>query len=234
MKNMLISNLRNLANPEIAQHSQKFFKTGKGQYGEGDKFLGIRVPELRKTAKKFLDISDNDIEECLKNAFHEVRLTGLFIWVYQFQKADKKRQKEIFEFYLKNLSAVNNWDLVDTTTPQIVGKYLSQNPQISRNFLYDFSESKNLWKRRIAIIATFAFIRVGEFDDAIKISKKLLNDPHDLIHKSVGWMLREIGKKDEKTLSQFLDQYVLKMPRTMLRYAIERFDEKKRKYFLGK
>jgi 3-methyladenine DNA glycosylase AlkD len=154
--------------------------------------------------------------------------------VYQFQKADKKRQKEIFEFYLKNLSAVNNWDLVDTTTPQIVGKYLSQNPQISRNFLYDFSESKNLWKRRIAIIATFAFIRVGEFDDAIKISKKLLNDPHDLIHKSVGWMLREIGKKDEKTLSQFLDQYVLKMPRTMLRYAIERFDEKKRKYFLGK
>ncbi|WP_146066561.1 DNA alkylation repair protein, partial [Candidatus Venteria ishoeyi] len=148
--------LQKLADSKIAEHSQNFFKTGKGEYGEGDIFLGIRVPELRKIAKKNITTKDSEIVKLLKNKYHEIRLTGLFIWVYQFQKADNVRQKEIFDFYIKHLESVNNWDLVDTTTPHIIGRYLVSNPIKNREFLYIFAESKNLWERRIAIIATHA------------------------------------------------------------------------------
>jgi 3-methyladenine DNA glycosylase AlkD len=234
MKNTLIQYLHKKANPQMAKHSQRFFKTGTGEYGEGDLFLGIRVPELRKAAKKFLSLTDAEIAEILQNPYHEIRLTGLFVLVYQFEKADEKRRKEIFNFYLKHLDAVNNWDLVDTTTPQILGKYLVLHPDKNRDFLYDFAASKNLWHRRIAILTTHAFIRVGALDDTLKISEKLLGDTHDLIHKAVGWMLREMGKKDEKTLLQFLDQHVSVMPRTMLRYTIERLEEDVRQKYLKK
>ncbi len=234
MNSLIIDELYSFANPEIAKHSQRFFKTEKGEYGEGDIFLGIRVPELRKIAKKNLTVFDQEIIKCLNSKYHEARLTGLFVWVYQFEKAETKRRKEIFYLYLANIKAVNNWDLVDTTTPQIIGTFLTLNPNESRSFLYQFAESKNIWKRRISIIATYSFIRVGEFDDAFLLAKKLLYDKHDLIHKATGWMLREIGKRDEIFLIQFLEKYSQEMPRTMLRYSTEKLSENIRKYFYKK
>lgn len=224
--------LRALGDPEIAEHSKRFFKTGKGEYGEGDKFLGIRVPVLRRVAKDHVHISDREIITLLESPFHEARLAALFVWVYQFEKEDMVRKREIYTLYLDHRSTVNNWDLVDATTPQILGNYLLQNPHESREFLYEFARSINLWERRIAILTTYAFIRKGHFDETLCIAEMLLHDKHDLIHKAVGWMLREVGKRDRAVLERFLDKNHRGMPRTMLRYAIERFEKGEREYYL--
>jgi len=223
--------LKRLSNPKQAEILQRFFKTGKGEYGEGDIFLGVKVPIQRKVAGEFSGLSLENIEKLLKSKIHEYRMTSLIILIKQYEKAGESGKKKIFNLYLKNAKNINNWDLVDLSAPKIVGDYLLNKP---RNVLYKLAKLNNLWERRIAIISTFTFIRNNEFDDTLKIAKILLNDKHDLIHKAVGWMLREVGKRDQKIEEKFLQKHYLKMPRVMLRYAIERFKEKKRKFYLSK
>jgi 3-methyladenine DNA glycosylase AlkD len=227
------SELKALANPSRAFGLQKFFQTAKGQYGEGDVFLGLTVPEVRKVAAKYKKLPLNEIEKLTSSDFHEFRLCGLVILTLQF-KASKERseQKKIFNFFMKQAKAgyVNNWDLVDVTAP-IIGAYL-----VGENDPYPLLEklarSKSLWERRLAIIFTFAFIRAGELDPTIEISRRLLRDDHDLIHKAVGWMLREAGKRDGQLLRTFLTANASQMPRTMLRYSIEKFSESERRKWL--
>lgn len=222
--------LLKLADPQIAEHAQRFFKTAKGQYGEGDKFLGIRVPPLRALAKSSLEISRDEVQKLLNSKFHEIRLCAAFILVYQFSIEDQRTQAEIYQFYLANTARFNGWDLVDSTAHHIVGGYLVDK---ERDVLYSLAASSILWERRIAIIATFFFIRDNQFADALAVSRQLLEDKEDLIHKAVGWMLREIGKRDKDAETRFLQSYYRTMPRTMLRYAIEKFPEPERKRYLG-
>ncbi|MEK7072686.1 MAG: DNA alkylation repair protein [Patescibacteria group bacterium] len=223
--------LKALGSPQKAKDSSWFFKTGPGQYGAGDIFFGNTVPEQRKISKEYQDLSSSQIQILLNDPYHECRLTALLILVLQFKRGNNEVQKKIFNFYLKNYKYINNWDLVDTSASHIVGGYLLNKP---RSILYQMVKSDNLWKKRIAIVSTLAFIQNNEFTDTLKMAKILLNDQHDLIHKSVGWMLREVGKRDQKILEFFLNQHSGQMPRTMLRYAIERFNEKKRKFYLNK
>ena len=220
-----------LSDPERAGNLSWFFKTGKGQYGEGDIFLGIPVPEQRKVAKKYFDLSLDDLQELLNTKIHEYRFTALVILVSKYRKAEEMDRKEIFDFYLRNTENVNNWDLVDLSAPRIIGDYLLNK---ERSILYKLAKSNSLWERRISILSTFAFIDNNDFEDSLNISKLLLNDEHDLIHKAVGWALREIGKRNQNVEERFLAKHYLHMPRTMLRYAIEKFDEKKRKKYLNK
>jgi len=227
MYQQIINHLQNLANPKIAEHSQRFFKTGKGEYGEGDLFLGIRVPIIRQAVKKFKIVPLPILKRLLKSEFHEIRLFSLLSLVYQYEKTDQ--QEKIYKTYLSNTKYINNWDLVDTSAPNIVGDYLQAR---GRSVLYKLAESDSLWERRIAILATFKFIRNGEFKDTLLISEILLNDGEDLIHKAVGWMLREVGNRDIETEEQFLNKHYNDMPRTMLRYAIEKFKEEKRQQYL--
>ena len=222
--------LRKLADPVIAGHSRRFFKTGKGEYGEGDTFLGIRVPVLRQQAKKHKDISLKETLRLLKSVYHEERLCVLFILTHQFEKANKQHRTVIYKLYLANTQYINNWDLVDASAHKIVGAYLENK---SRQPLYKLCKSKNLWERRIAIIATFWFIKLNQFDDTLEISKQLINDKEDLIHKAVGWMLREVGNRDIAFEREFLKTHYKNMPRTMLRYAIEKFPKRERKKFLS-
>jgi 3-methyladenine DNA glycosylase AlkD len=222
--------LKELGDDEIASHSQGFFKTGKGEYGEGDRFLGIRVPVIRKCVKEYLDISLDDTLKILESPFHEARLLALLILVkkYSLEKTSGGKNA-IYRSYLKNTKYINNWDLVDLSAAQIVGAHLFSR---ERKPLYRLARSKDLWERRISIISTFHFIRKGDFADTLKIAELLLHDRHDLIHKAVGWMLREVGKRDLNVEEEFLMKYYKVMPRTMLRYAIERFPEKKRLSYL--
>ena len=215
------------ANKEKSLIYARFFKTNKGQYGEGDIFIGLTVPEQRNLAKKYIDLNFKDLEQLLSNKIHEYRLTGLLILVYKYQKNDNK--KEIFDFYLKNIHASNNWDLVDCISDKIIGKYLIDK---DKKLLYDFANSNNLWKKRISIVSTFEFIKDNKFEDTLNISEILLKDSHDLIHKAVGWMLREVGKRNQDLLESFLEKHSKEMPRTMLRYAIEKFDKEKRQYYM--
>lgn len=221
--------LKKEANPSQAKILSRFFKTGKGEYGEGDEFLGIKVPVSRKIAKQFKDLSLEDIKELLYSPIHEERLISLFILAEQFRKTDDKKKKIIYDFYLKNTKQINNWDLVDLSAEKVIGEYLFDK---DKQILFKLAKSKNLWERRIAIMSTFRFIKNGEFDTTLGISKMLLPDEHDLIHKAVGWMLREIGKRNLSTEEDFLKKHYKKMPRTMLRYAIEKFPEKKRQAYL--
>jgi len=224
--------LKILANKEKAEILQRFFKTGKGQYGEGDVFLGIVVPEQRKIVKKYYaDLSLEDTVKLLHSKIHEERLVAVLILVAKYKKGSEADKKKIFNLYIKNAQYINNWDLVDLSAPNIVGDFLLDK---DRAVLYKLAKSKNLWEKRIAILASFTFIRNKDFGDTIKISEILLEDDHDLIHKAVGWMLREMGKRDEKVLEKFLQKHYKKMPRTMLRYAIEKFEEEKRKMYLKK
>jgi 3-methyladenine DNA glycosylase AlkD len=232
----MLSNLRKeideAKNPEQAKNLQRFFKTGKGQYGEGDVFFGIKVPVQRKIVKKYWKyISLKDIQELLNSKFHEERMIGLLILVeaYKKSKKDKMKQREIFEFYLKNTSRINNWDLVDLSAPNIVGDFCSIEGTEILKFL---AKSENLWERRIAILSTAAFIKKRIFGETLAIADMLLKDEHDLIHKAVGWMLREVGKKNQEVLEIFLKDRYKEMPRTMLRYSIEKFPEEKRKAYL--
>lgn len=229
------SELDKLGNKERAVHSARFFKTGKGQYGEGDIFLGITVPKQREVAKKIQELDFKEIGELLKSKIHEHRFTALEVLVIQYEKAEKhkdtKKQKQVFDFYIRNLKRANNWDLVDTSAPYIAGEYLKDK---SRDILYKLAKSKNLWEKRVAIVSTSAFIKNGYLTDTFKICEILMGDGHDLIHKACGWMLREAGKKNIKELENFLNEHAHHMPRTMLRYAIERMDATKRKNFLVK
>ena len=231
------SELNKLKNSEKAKVYQQFFKTGKGQYGAGDIFFGLSVPEQREIAKKYLDLKLIDIQKLLDAKIHEHRMTGLLILVYQFEAlgdntSDEQERKKIFNFYIKNAKKVNNWDLVDVTCPRIVGKYLVDKKD--RKILYKLANSKNLWEKRISIVSTWWFIRDNQLQDTINISETLLNDQHDLIHKAVGWMLREVGKKNVKVLEKFLNKNIRQMSRTMLRYSIEKFPKEKRKVWLKK
>ena len=217
--------LRSLASAEVAVTSAKFFKTGPGDYGHGDTFIGIRIPTLRQVAREFRDLPLNEIGNLLQSAIHEERMLALLILVKSVERGDATRRKAVFDCYLENLQYVNNWDLVDSSAPAIVGGWLQDK---SRQILRKWARSENLWERRIAIIATQYFIRLNDFEETLAISRLLLNDQEDLIHKAVGWMLREVGKRDVATLDSFLKQHQAVMPRTMLRYAIEKFPAEKR------
>jgi 3-methyladenine DNA glycosylase AlkD len=230
--NDLRLDLKNLANPERARLSQRYFKTGKGQYAEGDVFIGLSNPQVRAIAKRYYSIlSLRDIQELLNSKIHEHRFTALIILVQLYKKAkkDKHKQAEIFEFYLKNTKNINNWDLVDISAPNIVGDYSLRDGTHVIRFLV---KSNNLWEKRIAVLATFAFIKERNFGESLFIADTLMNDEHDLIHKAVGWMLREVGNRNTLVLELFLSTRYKKMPRTMLRYAIEKFPEEKRKKYL--
>ncbi|MCK4869990.1 MAG: DNA alkylation repair protein [Gammaproteobacteria bacterium] len=227
----LHAELQHMADKEKALILSRFFKTGVGEYGEGDQFLGIKVPELRKVAKRFCDLKLADIKKLLYSKVHEERMIALLILLLQYQKAkdDAPFAARIYDFYVNNMRQVNNWDLVDLSAPNIVGHYLFTH---NKAVLKTWTGADNLWVRRVAMLAPFYFIRQGEFKDALVVAKLLLNDKENLIHKAVGWMLREVGKRDLVVEEKFLQQHYYKMPRTMLRYAIERFDETKRIAYL--
>ena len=226
--------LRKFADKKHAQVSRGFFKTGKGEYGEGDVFIGVKVPVLRKLARKFRDdLGLAELRELLHSKIHEERMLALLLLVYQFQKLDGKERAKIYKFYLKNTKHINNWDLVDVTAPHIVGAWLfGQNLSERKGVLLKLAKSDCLWERRIAIIATHYFIRQSRFDETLLLSELLLQDEHDLMHKAVGWSLRELGKREQAVLENFLQKHYRQMPRTMLRYAIERLPEEKRLQYL--
>lgn len=224
-----VSELSKYANSDKALIYQRFFKTNKGEYGEGDKFIGVSVPVVRSVASNSKGLTLFEIEKLLKSKIHEHRLTALIILTIQFEKSDQKAKQKIYRFYLRNRRFINNWDLVDASSYKIVGKYLqSRNKEI----LYKLAKSKSLWDRRIAIVSTLAFIKDEQHEDTFAISKLLLNDKEDLIHKAVGWMLREAGKKDVAALEGFLAKHYSIMPRTALRYAIEKFPKERRQKYL--
>lgn len=224
------SELKKHGSQKKSEASAWFFKTAKGQYGYGDKFIGVSVPEQRKIAQEYKNLPLSEIQKLLNSKLHECRLTSLIILVNQFKNGGEKTRKEIYKFYLANTKNINNWDLVDSSASQIVGAYLLDK---DRKLLYKFVSSPSMWERRIAVIATFAFIAQSDFEDSIKLAKLLMNDKEDLMHKAVGWMLREMGKKDIKTLDNFLIENAHLLPRTTLRYAIERYPETKRKKYLA-
>jgi len=227
----ILQELFSIANPEKARFLQGFFKTGKGQYAEGDILLGIVVPHTRDIVKRSPPLPFDEIRILLDSEYHEARLAGLLFLVKQFKKAKKEdERKAIFDFYLQNARKANNWDLVDVTCRDVLGEYLLDKED--RSVLYRLAESDNLWEQRMAIVTTWTFIKHRQFDDTLAIAEKLLNHKHDLIHKAVGWMLREVGKKDRETLVDFLEIHHAKMPRTAFRYAIEHFSPKERERFI--
>ena len=230
----IIQELWKLNNPDKAKILCRFFKTWKWEYGEWDKFLWIQVPDQRKVAKKYFEKCNfDDIEYLLKSEYHEIRLTGLLILCYKYEFITKRKmydkQDEIVNFYLWHLECSNNWDLVDLVCYKILWNYLLDK---NREILYDLATDANMWKQRTAIVSTMAFVKNWEFDDTLKIAKMLLNHKHDLIHKAVWWLLREVWKKDEKILKCFLDEHAYEMPKIMLRYAIEKFNEDDRRYYM--
>ena len=221
--------LRQMASPERAQICRSFFKTGPGEYGAGDQFIGLTVPQVRQLALQFRHLSLRETKQLLRSPLHEERLLALLILVGAYGAGDSAVQERIYKTYLRSTRSINNWDLVDTSAPQIVGAYLAARSQLP---LHRLARSRSLWERRIAIIATFYFIRLNNFTPTLTIARKLLFDQEDLIHKAVGWMLREVGKRDQAVLVGFLQLHYRQMPRTMLRYAIERFPERSRQQYL--
>lgn len=219
--------LRDSANPERARNSAWFFKTGEGQYGHGDRFIGLTVPVARRIAHRYIHLSLADVEKLLASPIHEHRFVALEILVAQYERG---AEQAVFDFYMKHTRLVNNWDLVDTSAPYIVGQHLLTRP---RKILYRLAKSKSIWERRIAIVSTMMFMRAGEIEDTFAIAKILLKDDHDLIHKAVGWMLREAGKQSARALLHFIKQNYAALPRTTLRYAIERFPGAQRKRILS-
>lgn len=232
MLSQIKKELRKSGNKEKAKDLQRFFKTGKGQYGQGDVFLGVMVPKQREIAKKYQCLDFAGLQALLQSKIHEERLIALLILVFQFQKADMARKEKIVKFYLKNTKRVNNWDLVDLSARKILGAYLLEKKDNS--LIFRLAKSHNLWERRIAVLACAVFIGQKKFGEILKVSEMLLQDKEDLIHKAIGWMLREVGKRDKKAGIDFLQKNYLKMPRVMLRYAIEKFSAEERKIFLGK
>lgn len=232
----LQAELKRLASPAKAEQCQRYFKTGPGEYGEGDLFLGLTVPQLHALSKEGLELSQGELQILLDSKWHEERLIALMILVLQAEKTMKMSPasaRPAVDFYLKNTSRINNWDLVDSSASYLLGSYLLKTGE-DRMLLKKLAKSPLLWERRIAVISTHAFIRAGEFEDTFTLCEQLMKDPHDLMHKAMGWMLREIGKKEEAALERFLEEKATVMPRTMLRYAIERLPEVRRQYYLKK
>ena len=226
----IMNKLRELGDSDIAAHSQGFFKTGKGEYGEGDRFLGIRVPTIRKCVREYRVISLEDTLKLLKSPFHEARLLALLILVAKYSSTNMNTEQEaIYRSYLSHTKFINNWDLVDCSAEHIVGAHLFLK---KREPIYRLARSKILWERRIGIMSTFHFIKKEDFSDTLAIAELLLHDQEDLIHKAVGWMLREVGKRNRKVSERFLAKYYREMPRTMLRYAIEKLPENERSAYL--
>jgi 3-methyladenine DNA glycosylase AlkD len=223
--------LYKIADKEKAIHLSRFFKTGKGEYGEGDIFIGIRVPDQRIIAKRFPDTALSEIEKLLDDPVHEFRLTALLILIELYKKADEEEKDKIVKFYLKKTSGINNWDLVDLSAPQIIGDYFYSR---NRDKLYQLVKSTHLWEQRIAVVSTYYFIKRKDFNEILAFSEMLLEHKHDLIHKATGWMLREAGKMDINVLKKFLDKYHKTMPRTMLRYSIEKLDNSERQKYMLK
>ena len=225
----IVDALRSLGDPVHAEQAQRFFKTGKGEYAEGDVFLGIRVPVLRKQLKAHRLLPLESVCQLLLSRYHEVRLFALLLMVEAFKRGNQQERKNIYQAYLQHSASINNWDLVDSSAHHIVGAYLTDR---DKRILHQLAQSPVLWERRIAMIACFHDIKRGEFTEALRIAGRLLGDEHDLMHKAVGWMLREIGKRDMAVERAFLDQHYSRMPRTMLRYAIEHFPESLRQRYL--
>ncbi|MFH1602230.1 MAG: DNA alkylation repair protein [Candidatus Shapirobacteria bacterium] len=226
----LILELKKEKDLSRAQNESRYFKTKKGEYGEGDIFWGVPTDQKRKLAKKYRNLPLKEMKKLLTSPVHDQRFIALVILTTKYSKADQKEKEKIFKFYLKHTKYINNWDLVDISAPRIIGAHLLDK---NRSLLFKLAKSKNLWERRISIIATFSFIKEDQLKDTLEISKILLVDEHDLIHKAAGWALREVGKKDLTALESFLDKHALNMPRTMLRYSIEKMSEKKRQYYLN-
>lgn len=229
----LRKSLRAAARPGDAAFLQRFFKTGPGEYAEGDKFLGVRVPPVRRLVRGSDSLAEANIISLVESPYHEERLLGLLIWVRRYEKAGEPGRSAIYQAYLARTAFINNWDLVDSSAPQIVGAWLLEHPR-DRRILHNLSASGLLWDRRIAMLATFAFIRAGEYTVATDIATRLIHDPHDLIHKAVGWMLREAGQRDLEVLRSFLETHAATMPRTALRYAIEKLPPAERAQWLGR
>lgn len=227
VKNQLLK----LGDPVRAVHSLRFFKTGKGQYGEGDKFIGCTVPQTRSVAAMYTNLTLNDVSKLLNDEIHECRLCALVILTNKYSKANELERYEILNFYLANTKRINNWDLVDISAHKIVGEWFKNRED--RSLLQELANSKLLWDQRIAIVTTYTFIRNNDFNETLMLSEKFLTHKHDLMHKACGWMLREVGKRDEATLTYFLDKHAHHMPRTMLRYTIEKFPEELRKHYLN-
>jgi len=225
----ILKHMRSLGDPIIAEHSKRFFKTGDGEYGEGDKFLGIRVPVIRKLINQYQEISIDEFKIILESEYHEERLFALLMLVKMFEKGSEKKKNQIYNIYLQNTKHINNWDLVDSSASQIVGAYLENR---DKKILYALAESQSLWERRISIMSTFYLIRNNHFSDTLNIAKILKQDKENLIHKAVGWMLREVGKRNIEIEKTYLKRHYTSMPRTMLRYAIEKFPEPERKAYL--
>ena len=225
-----LKQLRALGSPARARALLGYFKTGPGQYGAGDRFLGINVPQVRGLAREFATLPLDDIERLLDSSWHEARLLALVLMASRYAKSDTRTQEQIYRRYLRRTDRINNWDLVDTSAPQVVGAHLWRR---SRAPLRRLAKSKSLWERRIAMVATQYFITRRDFDDAVAIAEMLLSDREDLIHKATGWMLREIGKRDEATLLRFLDRHAAAMPRTALRYSIERLSPARKKQYMS-
>lgn len=225
------SDVQTLADKKRARLLQGYFKTGKGEYGEGDVFIGLTVPQVRAIAKKYQDLPLREVETLLRSAIHEYRLTALCILYNQFLKATDGSKKKIYNFYLANTKWINNWDLVDLSAKYIIGGYLFEK-KTEQKILYKLATSNSVWERRIAVLGTFLFIDNNDFGASLRLAEMLLHDPHDLMQKAVGWMLREIGKRDEKVLVDYLSTRYKTMPRTMLRYAIEKFSPVRREKYL--
>ena len=230
---MVVAALEELIDPEKARFLPRFFRTGPGEYGEGDRFLGVTVPLQRQVARRFAGLDRTEVSRLLASPFHEARLTGLLILVRQFTKAGSAGQEAVVGFYLDHLHAVNNWDLVDLSAPKILGAWLLGQPPEARRVLHRLARSGDLWQERVAMLATLPLIKADQFAEALAIAEVLLHHEHDLIHKAVGWMLREVGKRDRGTELAFLDAHGETMPRTMLRYAIEKFAPDQRRRYLA-
>ena len=222
--------MRRYANPTRAKHSLRFFKTGPGQYGEGDRFLGLSLPQIRAVSLRFRDLPLKDVDRLLASPWHEARLIALIVLTMQYPRADARTQARIFRLYLSRSDRINNWDLVDVSAHRIVGAHLFER---NRAVLDQLARSKLVWDRRIAMIATAQFIRAGQFADTLRLATRFQGDRHDLIHKATGWMLREVGKKDERVLRRFLDAHAARMPRTMLRYSLERLSPAARRRYMN-
>ncbi len=231
-KNVL-HRLKELSDPHKASLYLRFFKTGNGQYGQGDQFLGLTNPKIHSVVREYKQLPLNEVAQLIQNPFHEARVTAALILVDQYQKADENGKAEIFKLYCQSFKFINNWDIVDLSAYKITGDYIFNHPNLQTK-INTWIKSKHLWTRRIGVMSTFTYIRKNQFDLTINICEQLLNDSHDLIHKATGWMLREVGKRDIDVLIDFLDKYATKMPRTMLRYAIEKLPELKRRYYLEK
>lgn len=226
-----IQSLLTQAASQSTSASSRFFKTDKGDYAEHDIFINVPVPELRRIAKLYAKLSLSDLQILLYSSINEERLLGLIILTEQYKKAGEEKRHELFTFYVHNLARVNNWNLVDSSAHLIIGAHLENR---EKDLLFHLAKSENLWERRIAIVATWYFIRINNLSITFALAKELLNDTHDLMHKAVGWMLREAGKRNQKELVKFLDEHAAYMPRTMLRYAIEKFDAEQKKIYLSK